>query len=320
VPAATCVPAAGVTFVSAIDADLGRPTVVITPGGEAGGRTEHGNGGRTRRGDRGVGEYQPLTARARRLRLRRGIPAGFLYLAVVLDAYSRRIVGWSMATTLATRLVLRRSCATSPEHPAEHRAMASAQRRDHPTIDRWRLNTNCRQGIRHHAPKGQQDSVPRHLTVHTPTSRRFAWTLERVAALRSLWGEGLRLAVIGQRWGRFWIRNRSEGTSFAAASHMDRRSHCDVAPDAKSRFASGRDSAAAWSDQEPLLRCDSTTWTVLSRAPGGDQGRIGRPGKGAEAGGDNAMSDLCIRCGSSRSRATITAISLVGAAGHDHQG
>ena len=32
--------------------------------------------------------------------------AGFLYLAVVLDAFSRRIVGWSMATTLATRLAL----------------------------------------------------------------------------------------------------------------------------------------------------------------------------------------------------------------------
>jgi len=32
--------------------------------------------------------------------------AGFLYLAVVLDACSRRIVGWSMATSLATRLVL----------------------------------------------------------------------------------------------------------------------------------------------------------------------------------------------------------------------
>ncbi len=31
---------------------------------------------------------------------------GFLYLAVVLDACSRRIVGWSMATTLATQLVL----------------------------------------------------------------------------------------------------------------------------------------------------------------------------------------------------------------------
>jgi putative transposase len=32
--------------------------------------------------------------------------AGFLYLAVVLDAFSRRIIGWSMATTLATQVVL----------------------------------------------------------------------------------------------------------------------------------------------------------------------------------------------------------------------
>ena len=32
--------------------------------------------------------------------------AGFLYLAVVLDACSRRIVGWSMSTTLATQIVL----------------------------------------------------------------------------------------------------------------------------------------------------------------------------------------------------------------------
>ena len=32
--------------------------------------------------------------------------AGFLYLAVVLDAWSRRIVGWSMASHLRTELVL----------------------------------------------------------------------------------------------------------------------------------------------------------------------------------------------------------------------
>ena len=32
--------------------------------------------------------------------------AGFLYLAVVLDAFSRRIVGWSMSDSLATQLVL----------------------------------------------------------------------------------------------------------------------------------------------------------------------------------------------------------------------
>ncbi len=32
--------------------------------------------------------------------------AGFLYLAVVMDAFSRRIVGWSMKTHLRTQLVL----------------------------------------------------------------------------------------------------------------------------------------------------------------------------------------------------------------------
>jgi putative transposase len=32
--------------------------------------------------------------------------AGFLYLAVVLDVYSRRIVGWAMAAHLRTELVL----------------------------------------------------------------------------------------------------------------------------------------------------------------------------------------------------------------------
>jgi len=32
--------------------------------------------------------------------------AGFLYLAVVLDAFSRRIVGWAMANHLRTELVL----------------------------------------------------------------------------------------------------------------------------------------------------------------------------------------------------------------------
>ena len=32
--------------------------------------------------------------------------SGFLYLAIVLDVFSRRIVGWSMSTTLATAVVL----------------------------------------------------------------------------------------------------------------------------------------------------------------------------------------------------------------------
>ncbi len=32
--------------------------------------------------------------------------AGFLFLAVVLDAWSRRIVGWAFSTNLKTRVVL----------------------------------------------------------------------------------------------------------------------------------------------------------------------------------------------------------------------
>jgi putative transposase len=32
---------------------------------------------------------------------------GFLYLAVVLDAFSRRIVGWAMETSLRVELVLK---------------------------------------------------------------------------------------------------------------------------------------------------------------------------------------------------------------------
>ncbi len=32
--------------------------------------------------------------------------AGFLYLAVVLDAWSRKVVGWAMSTTLHTDVVL----------------------------------------------------------------------------------------------------------------------------------------------------------------------------------------------------------------------
>lgn len=44
--------------------------------------------------------------------------AGFLYLAVVLDAFSRRIVGWSMATHLRTELVMEAlSMAVSQRRP-----------------------------------------------------------------------------------------------------------------------------------------------------------------------------------------------------------
>ena len=46
--------------------------------------------------------------------------AGFLYLAVVLDAWSRRIVGWAMATHLRTELVVDAlTMAVGPRRPAD---------------------------------------------------------------------------------------------------------------------------------------------------------------------------------------------------------
>lgn len=56
--------------------------------------------------------------------------AGFLYLAVVMDAWSRRVVGWSMATHLRTELVL------------EALNMALGQRRP--------------EGVIHHSDQGTQ--------------------------------------------------------------------------------------------------------------------------------------------------------------------
>ena len=60
--------------------------------------------------------------------------AGFLYLAVVLDAWSRRVVGWAMATHLRTELVLDalnmdgRSPGAGPE-PAAGRASGVPRRK-----------------------------------------------------------------------------------------------------------------------------------------------------------------------------------------------
>ena len=45
--------------------------------------------------------------------------AGFLYLAVVLDVFSRRLVGWAVATHLRTELVLEAlNMALGQRHPA----------------------------------------------------------------------------------------------------------------------------------------------------------------------------------------------------------
>lgn len=65
---------------------------------------------------------------------------GFLYLAVVLDVFSRRIVGWAMADHMRTELV------------TDALAMAIHQRRPDP-------------GVIHHSDKGSQPSTPRSPSV-----------------------------------------------------------------------------------------------------------------------------------------------------------
>ena len=65
--------------------------------------------------------------------------AGFLYLAVVLDAFSRRIVGWSMETHLRTELVLAAL------------EMAIGQRKPHNVI--------------HHSDQGSQGGFKRSLQL-----------------------------------------------------------------------------------------------------------------------------------------------------------
>ena len=57
--------------------------------------------------------------------------AGFLYLAVVLDAFSRRIVGWAMETYLRTELVLE-ALKLSEWYSHEARRKPPAHVRGHP--------------------------------------------------------------------------------------------------------------------------------------------------------------------------------------------
>ncbi len=54
--------------------------------------------------------------------------AGFLYLAVVLDVWSRRVVGWSMATHLRTEAHRARA------RGAEHGHLATPPQRGHPPL------------------------------------------------------------------------------------------------------------------------------------------------------------------------------------------
>ena len=78
--------------------------------------------------------------------------AGFVYLAVVLDVFSRRVVGWAMANHLRTELVL------------DALDMALGQRRPHSVI--------------HHSDQGCYDADQVTITRSVPTIQSASSTVE----------------------------------------------------------------------------------------------------------------------------------------------
>src|SRR2546428_9064635 len=88
--------------------------------------------------------------------------AGFLYLAVVLDAWSRRVVGWTMATHLRTELVLEAvNMALTQRRPSDviHHSDSAASIRRSPSgsaVARWacRLGVEVTRSALRHAPGG----------------------------------------------------------------------------------------------------------------------------------------------------------------------
>jgi len=93
--------------------------------------------------------------------------AGFLYLSVVLDAWSRRVIGWAMATHLRTELVLAAL------------DMALAQRQPH--------------GVIHHSDHGCQYTA----VAYGQRCQRFGVRPVRRSGARMIAGSGRRMSVDG---------------------------------------------------------------------------------------------------------------------------
>jgi putative transposase len=96
--------------------------------------------------------------------------AGFLYLALVLDVYSRRIIGWSMATTLARQLVL----------DALNMALATRRPRDVTRVRSTpRSNSVSAAAMHAYAPRWARSATPTTTPcarVSSPTRMRAAGT------------------------------------------------------------------------------------------------------------------------------------------------
>ena len=136
---------------------------------------------------------------------------GFLYLAVVLDAFSRRVVGWSMAGHLRTELILDAlDMAISMRRPGEgliHHSDRGTQGGNQPVVatpHRWRWFA---MGVRERreaiqAMRGRVWSPGRPSTARREDRVRFWQAIARGASSEDAAGEVGLSPAVGARWFR----------------------------------------------------------------------------------------------------------------------
>jgi putative transposase len=142
---------------------------------------------------------------------------GFLFLAVVLDAYSRRVVGWSMAAHLRTELVVA-------------------------ALDMALLHRRPAAGVIHHSDPGSQSTAHSPLpTVHCPQSTAHAFQDRcRALGIRALGIRALGIRALGIRSSMGSVGecyDNAMAQSFCATLECDLLSHSSFPTHADARAA-----------------------------------------------------------------------------------
>jgi len=177
--------------------------------------------------------------------------AGFLYLAVVLDVWSRRIVGWAMMTTLRTELVL------------EALEMALGQRRPANVIhhsDQGSQYTACRFGERCEKAGVRPSMGSVGDCYDNAMCESFFATLECELLDRSCFRTraDARLAIFNFIESRYNRRRRHESLGYLTPVEFealnDPNLTLDAARDERSRGALGLEALRAPSASQPTAR------------------------------------------------------------------
>ena len=187
--------------------------------------------------------------------------AGFLYLAVVLDAWSRRVVGWAMAT---------RSHGAGARRAGDGRAAAPAARRHPPLGPGVPVHVDrVRQAVRRGGSKAIDGSVGD--AYDNAMCESFFATLEceLLARRRFATQAEARTAVFDFIEGFYNPRRRHSALGYLSPIEYERR-----APEGGLRACDFVISDIQWANADDLL-CpihDATGSTCASRTPGGRAG------------------------------------------------